>query len=202
MRRHSAEAVPAGRAAVAGALGVRCFVVLSKLTLERLGLYGRTSRLIRLRVDLQRIFRRRTQVGAHLQKTPLLLPPRLEVAFVKTWRTLSYAYDSVGPSATTRAANRGKGQRWRPSVAALQASALKRASAFTSSLGCVPGYGRSSSAPALFDEAVAEACDRGTFHSESGSDGAVLPALGRFEGHTSPGHFADRRRPVSDCVNV
>ena len=47
-----------------------------------------------------------------------------------------------------------------------------------------------------FDEALAEAFDRGTPHSEGGSDGAILPALGRFEKNTRTGHFSGRMRPT------
>src|SRR4030095_13516781 len=48
----------------------------------------------------------------------------------------------------------------------------------------------------LFDEALAEAFDRGTPHSEGGSDGAILPALSRFEENTRTGHFTGRMRPT------
>src|SRR5262249_47325373 len=106
-----------------------------------------TLRIIRLRVDLQHVFHGSNKLCTDLWDAPLLLPPRLEGTFFKTRRTLSYEYDSARPSATTRSASRCKVHRWRPSGALLQASAMRRASAFASSLGGVPGRGRSSSAP-------------------------------------------------------
>src|SRR5512132_914709 len=106
-----------------------------------------TSRIIGLGVDLQHVFHRGDKLRTDLWDAPLLLQPRLEVTFFKTLRTLSYEYDSVSPRATTRSASRCKVQRLRPSGALLQASAIRRASAFSSSLGCVPGRGRSSRAP-------------------------------------------------------
>src|SRR5215475_1252923 len=103
--------------------------------------------IIWLGVDLQDVFHGGDELCPHLWDAPLLLQPRLEDCFFKTRRTLSYEYDGARPRATTRSASRCKVQRWRPSGAALQASAIKRASAFASSLGWVPGRGRSSSAP-------------------------------------------------------
>src|SRR5215470_13813515 len=102
--------------------------------------------LIGLRVDLQNVFHRGDELRPHLRDAPLLLQPRLEDCFFKTRRTLSYEYDAAKPRATTRSASSCKVQRWRPSGAVLKAAAIKRASAFASSLGCVPGRGRSSSA--------------------------------------------------------
>src|SRR5262249_22036603 len=104
------------------------------------------GRIIGLSVDLQDVFHGSDVLRAHLWDAPLFLQPRLEERFFKTRRTLSYEYDAARPRATTRSASRCKVQRWRPSGAALQAAAIKRASAFASSLGCVPGRGRSSSA--------------------------------------------------------
>src|SRR5215471_12962782 len=98
----------------------------------------RTSRIIRLRIDLQDVFHGGDTLGTDLWDTPLLLQPRLEVTFFQTRRTLSYEYASARPRATTRSASRCKVQRLRPSGAALQASAIRRASACASSLGCVP----------------------------------------------------------------
>src|SRR4029453_17364948 len=98
-------------------------------------------------VDLQDIFHRGDELRPDLWDAPLFLQPRLEDRFFKTRRTLSYEYDGARPRATTRSASRCKVQRWRPSGAALQASAIKRASAFASNLGGVPGRGRSSRAP-------------------------------------------------------
>src|SRR5215813_794371 len=104
------------------------------------------SRIIGFRVDLQDIFHRGDELGPDLWDAPLFLQPRLEDRFFKTRRTLSQEYDAAKPRATTRSASRCKVQRWRPSGAALQASASNRAAAFASSLGGVPGRGRSSSA--------------------------------------------------------
>src|SRR5262252_7022320 len=102
--------------------------------------------IIRRSIDLQDVFHGGDELRTHLWDAPLLLQPRLEDRFFNTRRTLSYEYDSARPSATTRSASRCKVQRWRPSGAALQASAIKRAVACASSLGCLPGRGRSSSA--------------------------------------------------------
>src|SRR5215510_11687261 len=102
--------------------------------------------IIRLSVDLQDIFHGSNELRTHFWDAPLFLQPRLEDRFFNTRRTLSYEYDGARPSATTRSASRCKVQRWRPSGAPLQASAIKRASACALSLGCVPGRGRSSSA--------------------------------------------------------
>src|SRR5919197_1101685 len=105
------------------------------------------SRIVGLRGDLQDIFHSGDELGPDLWDAPLFLQPRLEDRFFKTRRTLSYEYDAAKPRATTRSASRCKVQRWRPSGAALQASAIKRVSAFTSNLDCAPGRGRSASAP-------------------------------------------------------
>src|SRR5262245_5228257 len=103
-------------------------------------------RIIGLGVDLQDVFHSGDVLRTHCWDAPLFLQPRLEDRFFKTRRTLSYEYDAARPRATTRSASRCKVQRWRPSGAALQASAINRASAFASSLGGVPGRGRSASA--------------------------------------------------------
>src|SRR5215510_1293572 len=103
--------------------------------------------IIRLRVGVQHVLHRGDKRTAHFWDAPLFLQPRLAVAFFKTRRTLSYEYDSARPSATTRSASTYKVQRLRPSGASLQASAIRRASAFASSFGWVPGRGRSSNAP-------------------------------------------------------
>src|SRR5919206_1830826 len=102
--------------------------------------------IIGLRVDLQDVFHRGNELRPHLWDAPLLLQPRLEDRFFKTRRTLSYEYAAARPRATTRSASSCKVQRWRPSGAALQASAIRRACAFSSNLGCFPGRGRSSRA--------------------------------------------------------
>jgi hypothetical protein len=81
-----------------------------------------TSRIIRLRVDLQHVFHGGDKLGTDRWDAPLLLQPRLEVTFFKTRRTLSYEYDSASPSATTRSASRCKVQRLRPSGAPLRVS--------------------------------------------------------------------------------
>src|SRR5512145_1187216 len=54
-----------------------------------------TSRIIRLRVNLQDVFHGSDKLGTDLWDAPLLLQPRLEVTFFKTRRTLSYEYDSA-----------------------------------------------------------------------------------------------------------
>ena len=70
-----------------------------------------------------------------------------------------------------------------PALAAFRGGTRFRAQARLSHpTGCVPGRGRSSGPQPLVDEALAEAFDRGTPHSEGGSEGAILPALSRFEG--------------------
>src|SRR5262245_43014365 len=111
-----------------------------KVDLRPLSIIGRC-------VDFQHVFHGGDELRTHLWNTPLLLQPRLEVTFFNTRRTLSYEYDSAKPRATTRSASRCKVQRLRPSGAPLQASAIRRASAFSSSFGRVPGRGRSASAP-------------------------------------------------------
>src|SRR5215471_14150476 len=117
--------------------------LLAGLIKVDLGSYGS----IGFRIDLQYVFHGGDKSGTHLRNAPLLLQPRFVRAFFKTRRTLSYAYASARPSATTRSASRCKVQRLRPAGAALQASAIRRASACVSNLGCVPGRGRSASAP-------------------------------------------------------
>jgi hypothetical protein len=49
---------------------------------------------------------------------------------------------------------------------------------------------------ALLDEALAEAFARRAPHGERGGNGAVLPALSRFEQEAGAGHFAGRVRPM------
>ena len=96
-----------------------------------------TCGIIRLRVDVQHVLHSGDKLAVHFWNAPLLLQPRLEVAFFKTRRTLSYEYDAARPSATTRSASKCKVQCLRPSGASLQAAAIRRASAFSSSLGAV-----------------------------------------------------------------
>src|SRR5262249_13024533 len=105
------------------------------------------GRIIGRSVDLQDVFHRSDAFGPDLGHAPLLLQPWLEDRCFNTRRPLAYAYASTRPRATTRSARSCNGQRWRPSGAALQASAIRRAGALASSFGCFPGRGRSSSAP-------------------------------------------------------
>src|SRR5215217_4699052 len=107
----------------------------------------RPGGIIGLGVDLQDVFHSGNKLPAHLRDAPWLLQPWLEDRFFNTRRRLSYEYDAAKPRVTTRSASRCKGQRLRPSGAVLQASAMRRACACASSLGWVPGRGRSSSAP-------------------------------------------------------
>src|SRR5262245_10137149 len=104
------------------------------------------GRIIRLGVDFQDVFHGGDELRPHCRDAPLLLQPWLEDCFFNTRRTLSYEYAAAKPRATTRSASRCKVQRWRPSGVTLQASAMRRAWAFASSLGGVPGRGRSSNA--------------------------------------------------------
>src|SRR5215510_16036212 len=59
--------------------------LLARLIKVDLGTRG----IIRLRVDVQHILPSGDQLAAHFREAPLLLLSRLEVAFLKTRRTLS-----------------------------------------------------------------------------------------------------------------
>src|SRR5262249_51872324 len=83
---------------------------------------------------------------ADLPDAPLLLEPGLELVFLSTRRTVSCEQASANFSSTTRSASKLRVQRCRPSGAALQASAIKRASPFSFKIGARPGRGDSSRA--------------------------------------------------------
>src|SRR5205085_3842301 len=74
---------------------------------------------------------------------PLFELPRLESAFLSCWRTVSYDSDSHNPNSTTRLASSRRVQRFRPSGALEQASAINRAAALPCSFNFCPGRGRS-----------------------------------------------------------
>src|SRR5215210_1605850 len=94
-------------------------------------------------VQIQNIFHASHKLGIDFWDTPLLLQPGLELVFFSARRTSSYEQESASFSCTTRSASNCKVQRCRPSGAFEQASAIRRACAFGSSLGFLPGRGSS-----------------------------------------------------------
>src|SRR4030095_3420755 len=102
--------------------------------------------VVGLGLQVQDIFHVRYKLGADLWEAPLGLQAGLEVVFLSTRRTDSSEYASANSRVTTRSAKSWRVQRSRPSGAGPQASAISRASALPSSLGVLPGRGRSLSA--------------------------------------------------------
>ena len=96
-----------------------------------------------LGVQLQHIFHASDELRIYFPDTPLLFEPGLELVFFSVRRTSSYEQESASLSCTTRSASNCKVHCLRPSGALLQASAIKRACAFGSSFGFLPGRGRS-----------------------------------------------------------
>ena len=151
-------------------------------------------------LDRQAIFQGRDHLSPHRRETPWRLQPRLAVAGVPP-RRRSYADDATRPRATIRSARRGKVQRGRHPRAARPASAIRRACAYSSSVGGVPGRGPSSNAPR------SSATQRGRGRStrrlpdaKGGSPGAIVPALCRGEPHAGAAHRARGRRPAVPYV--
>ena len=112
---------------------------------------------------------------------------------------MGYEYDSARPSATTRSASRCKVQCLRPSGALLQASRSAGLSLHPALAVC-RGVDALPAPQPLFDEALAEAFNRSAPYREGSSDGAVFPALSRFEQNTGARHFAGRVCPAVQQV--
>lgn len=107
----------------------------------------RALRVIRRGVQIQGLLHRRDELATDRRDAPLLFQPGLEFVFLSARRTVSSEIVSTTFNSTRRSASNCIVQRARPSGASLQASAIKRAFALTSSLGFLPGRGRSLRAP-------------------------------------------------------
>ena len=93
----------------------------------------RPLRVVGFGVQIQDILHVGHEVGAHLGNAPLPLLPGLEQVFFKCSRTVSWDSDGASPNSTTLPASSRRVQWSWPSGAGLQASAIKWASARSSS---------------------------------------------------------------------
>ena len=121
---------------------INCLLVSSKLTFGRFSSYCSAYKS-------KYILHRRYKHPIDFRYAPLLFQPRLQFVFLSTRCTVSSEHDSVSFNSTTRSASNCKVQCSRPSGAFEQASAIRRASPFSSSSRFLPGRGRSWSDPSL-----------------------------------------------------
>jgi 5-methylcytosine-specific restriction endonuclease McrA len=156
-----------------------------------LNAYDGIASVIQLGLQGQDVFHAPDERCADRRYTPRFPAPGLQRIVLSVRRTVASERASMTRCATSLWASRGIVHRLRPSGGVLHASATTSAACWPSSVGRLPGRGRSDKAAAtpLFDTAFARALDSRPADVEGGGDDVVsCPSL-RLQQHGGAGQF-------------